>query len=102
MDFAFNNRLFQSEAKKNSANINRRPMVSGVVPLSFLGSGKTATVQSIKGKDDTKRFLESLGFVEGAEVSVVSELGGNVIVNVKGTRVAISKLMAARIYTING
>ena len=53
-----------------------------------------------RGKDDTKRFLNNLGFVEESEVIVVSELGGNVIVQVKGTRVAISRAMAGRILTI--
>ena len=55
------------------------------------------TVEDIKGKDETRRFLESLGFVVGGNVSVVSEIDGNLIVNVKESRVAISKSMANRI-----
>ena len=55
------------------------------------------TIKDIKGKDETRRFLESLGFVVGGNVSVVSEIGGNLIVNVKESRVAISKSMANRI-----
>ena len=54
---------------------------------------------SIRGKDEVQRFLRNLGFIEGAEVTVISELGGNVIVSVKGTRVAVSKSMAARVVT---
>ena len=53
----------------------------------------------IRGKDEVQRFLRNLGFVEGEEVTVISELAGNVIVSVKGTRVAISKSMATRVVT---
>ena len=59
--------------------------------------GEKMLVKRINGKDDTRRFLENLGFVEGTEVSVVSELSGNMIINIKDTRVAINKAMASRI-----
>lgn len=65
--------------------------------LSMLNAGEVKKVIKINGKDNTRRFLENLGFVEGSEVSVVSELAGNLIVNVKDTRVAIDKMMANRI-----
>lgn len=65
--------------------------------LSMLNAGEVKKVIKITGKDDTRHFLENLGFVEGSEVSVVSELAGNLIVNVKDTRVAIDKMMANRI-----
>lgn len=67
------------------------------IPLSMMRPGETARILSVRGKDDTRRFLQSLGFVEDAEVSVVSELGGNVIVQIKDARVAVSKAMASRI-----
>nr|WP_205666610.1 FeoA family protein [Aminipila luticellarii] len=67
------------------------------MPLTMTTPGTQVTVSTIKGKDDTKRFLETLGFVTGTQVMVISELGGNVIVNVKEARVAISKAMASRI-----
>jgi ferrous iron transport protein A len=63
----------------------------------MLLSGVEAPIRKINGRDDTKRFLESLGFVVGGNVSVVSEMGGNLIVNVKNTRIAINKNMANRI-----
>lgn len=81
-----------------SAGAERFP-AAGTVPLTMARVGESVSVQGIRGKDDTRRFLENLGFVEGTPVIVVSELGGNVIVNVKGTRVAISKVMASRILT---
>lgn len=64
------------------------------MPLGMLGTGVKRTIVKIGGKDKTKRFLESLGFVEGAEVYVVSELGGNMIINIKESRVAIDKELA--------
>ena len=67
------------------------------MPLSFSTTGSVVTIKNIKGKDETRRFLESLGFVVGGNVSVVSEIDGNLIVNVKESRVAISKSMANRI-----
>lgn len=67
------------------------------MPLTMARAGDTATVKKIHGKDETRRFLESLGFVEGGNVTIVSELGGNLIVNVKDTRIALSKAMAGKI-----
>ncbi len=59
--------------------------------------GERITVKKVGGKEDTRRFLENLGFVVGSYVTVVSELGGNIIVNVKDSRVAIGKDMANKI-----
>lgn len=67
-------------------------------PLAMAQAGEPQCVTAVKGKDDTRRFLGSLGFAEGAEVTLISEMNGNVIVNVKGTRVAVSKVMAMRVY----
>jgi ferrous iron transport protein A len=70
------------------------------MPLSMVAAGEKVRVASVRGKDEIRRFLSNLGFVEDTEVLVVSELSGNVIVNVKGTRMAISKVMASRILTV--
>ena len=67
------------------------------MPLTMAPSGTVTTVKIIHGKDETRRFLESLGFVEGGKVTVVSEMGGNLIVNIKDARIALSKSMAGRI-----
>lgn len=67
------------------------------MPLTFAPSGQQVVVQEIHGKDETKRFLESLGFVVGDPVTVISQMGGNLIVNIKDTRVALSQSMANRI-----
>ncbi len=68
-----------------------------MIPLILAKAGQTNTIVKIGGKEKTRKFLESLGFVAGSEVTVISEIAGNVIVNVKDTRIAINKEMAKRI-----
>ncbi|WRR94564.1 FeoA family protein [Sinanaerobacter sp. ZZT-01] len=68
-----------------------------MMPLTFTKVGEVKCIERINGKDETKRFLNNLGFVEGSEVSIITEIAGNLIVMVKDTRVAISKEMANRI-----
>lgn len=75
------------------------PASGHAVPLSMVRTGEKTKVRSISGRDDTRRFLSNMGFVEGAEVEVITEMSGNVIVTVKGTRVAISRAMASRVLT---
>ncbi len=68
-----------------------------MMPLSLAQVGEENIIKRIGGSPEVKRHLENLGFVVGGEVTVVNTLGGNVIVNVKETRVAISKEMALKI-----
>lgn len=68
-----------------------------MMPLSMADEGKVNTIIKVGGKEDTRRFLENLGFVPGAAVTVVSSIGGNLIVNVKESRVAIGRDMANKI-----
>lgn len=67
------------------------------MPLTMLTNGQESTVKKVTGKDEVRTFLRNLGFVEGGTVSVVNEIDGNLIVNVKNTRIALSKSMACRI-----
>ena len=67
------------------------------MPLTMLTNGQESTVKKVTGKDEVRAFLRNLGFVEGGTVSVVNEIDGNLIVNVKNTRIALSKSMAGRI-----
>lgn len=67
------------------------------MPLAFATIGRTNTIKKIGGRDKTKKFLENLGFVIGGTVTVISENAGNLIVNIKETRIAISKEMANKI-----
>lgn len=67
------------------------------MPLTMMQTGKTGSIQKLQCRDEQKRHLESLGFVVGETVTVISDLGGNMIVQVKGSRLAISKSMANKI-----
>lgn len=67
------------------------------MPLTMVNTGEPNVIQKVGGKTETRKFLENLGFVTGGTVTVVSEIGGNVIVNVKNSRVAIGKDMANKI-----
>lgn len=67
------------------------------MPLTMVNIGETKNIVKITGKDETRRFLENLGFVEGTEVTVVSAISGNMIVSVRDARVAIDRSMANRI-----
>ncbi len=67
------------------------------MPLTLCPPMQTAIIKKIGGDDKTKQFLLHLGFIPGEEVCVVSEIGGNMIVNVKGARIAIDKKLAQKI-----
>lgn len=68
-----------------------------MMPLTMAGIGEVNTIKRIAGKDKSKKFLENLGFVPGGRVTVVSEVGGNMILNVKDSRIALGKDMANKI-----
>ncbi len=67
------------------------------MPLTMVDIGKENTIVKVGGREDTRKFLENLGFVAGAIVTVIASMGGNVIVNIKESRVAISREMAMKI-----
>lgn len=68
-----------------------------MMPLTMLNSGEDAAIKRIGGKDEAKRFLEKLGFTVGEKVKIVSSNHGNVIVQVKASRVVVSKGIANKI-----
>ena len=68
-----------------------------MMPLCLADVGKENIIKKIGGSPEVKKHLEDLGFVVGGSVSIVSTLGGNVIVNIKESRVAISEEMARKI-----
>ena len=68
-----------------------------MMPLTFAGVNEQNTVLKITGSNNVKKHLADLGFVPGSSVSVISSIGGDLIVRVKGSRIAISREMAARI-----
>ena len=67
------------------------------MPLNYAAEGETLIIKRIGGLPDLKQHLADLGFVVGGSVTVISKVAGNVIVNVKDTRVAVSQEMAQKI-----
>lgn len=68
-----------------------------MMPLTLLRNGETGEIKRVGGHDEVRRFLENLGFVAGEQVKVVSTGGGNIIVQVKDSRVAVSRGIANKI-----
>ncbi len=68
-----------------------------MMPLLMAKEGEPNIIKKVGGKEETRKFLENLGFVTGGVVTVVSEIKGNLIVNVKDSRIAIGKDMASKI-----
>jgi ferrous iron transport protein A len=68
-----------------------------MMPLTMAKMGEENLIKKIGGKTETKQFLENLGFVVGGAVTVIAEIGGNVIVSVKDSRVAVGREMANKI-----
>ena len=70
------------------------------MPLTMANPGECYTIRKVGGKEETRRFLENLGFVVGGNVTVVSEIDGNLIVNVKDSRVAVGETV--KVVKLNG
>ena len=67
------------------------------MPLSMAKAGETVTIRKITGKDEVRQHLAELGFVVDGRVTVVSELAGSLILQVKDSRIALDRTMASRI-----
>ncbi len=67
------------------------------MPLTMAQPGENILIKRVGGRPETRQFLENLGFVVGGRVSVITKSGGDVIVAVKGSRVAVNSSMAAKI-----
>ncbi|MDR1560639.1 MAG: ferrous iron transport protein A [Clostridiales bacterium] len=68
-----------------------------MMPLTMAKVGETNSIKKVGGKVESRQFLETLGFVPGTYVTLITEMSGNVIVNIKESRVAISREMAVKI-----
>ncbi len=75
---------------------------AGGIPLATMDNGCCGKIVRIAGKTEQRRHLSNLGFVAGANVSIVSTISGNLLLDVKGTRIAMDKSMASRIFIIPG
>lgn len=67
------------------------------MPLTMLSPGKEAKVNVCRSKDTTKKFLEGLGIIPGVTISVISEFSGNLIVSIKGSRLALNRGVAQQV-----
>ncbi|MCF2557367.1 MAG: ferrous iron transport protein A [Bacteroidales bacterium] len=68
-----------------------------MMPITMTRPGETVTIRKITGKDEVRRHLAELGFVVDSDVTVISEIAGNLILQVKNSRIALDKTMANRI-----
>lgn len=68
-----------------------------MMPLVLAQNGETSYIKKITGRDDVRQRLAELGFVVGERVTVVSKISGNMILDIKGSRVALDESMAGRI-----
>ena len=68
-----------------------------MMPLTMAKTGETVTIRKISGKDEVRQHLAELGFVVDSDVTVVREIAGNLILQVKDSRIALDKTMANRI-----
>ena len=68
-----------------------------MMPITMTRPGETVTIRKIRGKDEVRRHLAELGFVVDSDVTVISEIAGNLILQVKNSRIALDKTMANRI-----
>ena len=68
-----------------------------MIPLTMAKTGETVTIRKITGKDEVRQHLAELGFVVDSDVTVVSEIAGNLILQVKDSRIALDRTMANRI-----
>ena len=82
--------------RKNERKYGKRKKVDQM-PLTMATMGEVNKIVKVGGNEETRRFLENLGFVAGTEITVVSSIGGNLIVNVKDSRIAVNEDMARHI-----
>ena len=68
-----------------------------MMPLTMAKTGEENSIKKVGGKEDVRQFLANLGFIPGSHVTIITKTGGNVIVNIKESRVAISREMAVKI-----
>ena len=68
-----------------------------MMPLTYAKPGEESIVKKVGGNPDVKRHLESLGFTPGGSVTLISTIGGNIIVKVKESRIALNEEMARKV-----
>ena len=89
----------EAVATLTKTSVAERGVSRHQMPLTFLRNNEKAVVLKVRGNDEMHHHLENLGFVPGSDIKVISHQGGNYIVEVKGTQVAIDKSVAQKIIT---
>ena len=93
------NRCGTCNARKIETQASKIPTESGA-PLPTISKGMSGRIVRILGKGETRNHLVSLGFTDGEKVSIVNEINGNMILDVKGSRVAIDQTLALKIFLV--
>ena len=91
--------VMQAKTQVSSMDAGESGVSFHQVPLPFLRDGETAHIVKVRGKEELQRHLENMGFVAGATIKAVSQVSGNMIVEIKGTQVALSQQVATHIIT---
>ena len=89
--------LVKAQGKVTGYKLSDGQMVSKSEGVAMAKAGDTVTIQKITGRDEVRLHLAELGFVVDSEVTVVNEIAGNLIIQVKESRIALDKTMANRI-----
>ena len=84
-------------AKANQPNGEKTGKGCNMMPLTFANIGEENIIRKVGGSPEVRAHLENLGFVAGGNVTVITTMAGNIIVNVKESRVAVSREMAQKI-----
>lgn len=90
--------ISSATVKRNHVESHAEPQrAAGAYPLPLATQGQPVQVAAVRGKDEQRRHLANLGFMEGAQLSVVCQNKGDLIVDIKGSRVAVGCQVASRI-----
>ncbi len=79
-------------------SVKNCPVAGPEVPLSFLKNNESGRISRISGKEEVRKYLTDIGFLQGTTIKTVNAVNGNVIVDVKGSKIAIDAKMASKIY----
>ena len=85
------------ETSPPTCNVDVNTYRGPSIPLSFLKENQPGKIVRISGREDVKKFLAGLGFITGTEIRIINSINGNVIVDLRGSRVAIDSGMASKI-----
>ncbi len=89
--------LFECSASPRTETVTETACKGPSYPLSFMHIGEPGTIVRISGRDEVKKYLAGLGFIPGTEITVINSINGNVIIDIRGSRVAIDSGMASKI-----